>query len=342
MRIVSIADRVRAACRGVEDERELRVSVLAAVRRSIGFDGYAWLLTDPETEVGSSPLAEVPCPDRLPELIGLKYRTLTNRWTELAPNRVVSLAGAASEDRSWLEFLGEYDVHDIASVAFRDAAGCWGFLDLWRQAGVFKRHELAELATALAPVTEALRLSQARMFDRAAVETAHHQPGVMLLGPDLALRRQTASADAQLRALLPTEADRRPVPAAAYNVAAQLVAAEAGISDRSPETRVAIGSGQWWTFRAARLESAGDGAEADIVVTVERTPPRDRLALYCRAHHLSARESEILSRVADGADTRTVSATLHLSEFTVQDHLKSVFAKTGVNSRRELLARALG
>ena len=43
-----------------------------------------------------------------------------------------------------------------------------------------------------------------------------------------------------------------------------------------------------------------------------------------------------------GADTRTVANTMFVSENTVQDHLKSIFRKTGTRNRRTLLSRALG
>jgi len=39
---------------------------------------------------------------------------------------------------------------------------------------------------------------------------------------------------------------------------------------------------------------------------------------------------------------RALARGMGVSEHTVQDHLKSVFARTGTRSRRDLLARALG
>ncbi len=350
---MSLAERVQTVCRGVTDSRDLRRSVLDAVRREIGYDAYAWLLTDPETCVGSSPLAEVPCADELPEIIRSKYLSPTNRWTSLTPGRAASLAGTGAGERAgepvagepgWRELLGRYGMRDVASVVFRDRSGCWGFLDLWRSSGTFQEPELALLGSALAPVVEALRRCQALMFATPAAQAGTSEPAVLLLSPSLRVRTQTEAAEGHLRALLPTAEDRRPVPATAYNVAAQLLAREAGIDDHPPWTRVALGPGQWWTFRAARLgpgDQSGD-QQSDLAVTIERTGPRERLGLYCRAHDLTERESDVLRCLADGEDTRAVAARLHLSEFTVQDHLKSVFAKTGVRSRRVLLARAAG
>jgi DNA-binding CsgD family transcriptional regulator len=43
--------------------------------------------------------------------------------------------------------------------------------------------------------------------------------------------------------------------------------------------------------------------------------------------------------VAQGYSTSEIGAKLHLSAYTVQDHLKSIFDKSGAGSRGDLVAR---
>ena len=68
-------------CESIDDLREFRLSLIGELRRLVQFDAFAWLLTDPTSEVGSDPVADVPCLPELPRLIRLKYATDVNRWT---------------------------------------------------------------------------------------------------------------------------------------------------------------------------------------------------------------------------------------------------------------------
>jgi len=43
--------------------------------------------------------------------------------------------------------------------------------------------------------------------------------------------------------------------------------------------------------------------------------------------------------VAKGLSTNEIAGRLRLAPYTVQDHLKSIFEKTGVGTRGELVAR---
>ena len=335
-------------CRGEVDTRTLRLEVLGAIRRATGFDAYAWLLTDPETSVGSSPLADVPCLPQLPQLIRLKYLTSVNRWTGL-PSAVASLheatGGALSQSLIWRELLCRYGVTDIASSVYRDRFGCWGFLDLWRTgAPPFSAADIEFLGHIAGPVTTALRHGLARTFIPATGDQMPGGPVVLLLSPELVVRAQTPQTQRYLRVLVPPEPeDQAPVPAGAYNVAAQLLAAEAGVDDSPPTARVHLADGRWLTLRAARMEDAGQAPEdRDVAVSIEPSTAGDRVSVFARACGLSPRETELLHHLAGGAGTRDVARLMFVSENTVQDHLKSIFDKSAARSRRALLARALG
>jgi DNA-binding CsgD family transcriptional regulator len=100
------------------------------------------------------------------------------------------------------------------------------------------------------------------------------------------------------------------------------------------KARMRDASGAWVTLRAAPLidgESPGR-----ILVTVEPAPEDDVVTLMLHAYALTGREQQICREVLAGHGTGDIADRLHLSVYTVQDHLKSVFAKVGVRSRREL------
>jgi len=93
---------------------------------------------------------------------------------------------------------------------------------------------------------------------------------------------------------------------------------------------------------ASDWPAAPGSAAATIVVTIEEAPAADRLDLFGRVFGFSTRERELLSLLASGSDTRSLARQMSLSEHTVQDHLKSIFAKTGARDRITVMSRALG
>ena len=75
-----------------------------------------------------------------------------------------------------------------------------------------------------------------------------------------------------------------------------------------------------------------------IAVSVESSAPHDLTALALEADSLSDRERQVVELVLLGLSTGEIAGRLFLAPHTVQDHLKAVFNKTGVRSRRELAA----
>jgi DNA-binding CsgD family transcriptional regulator len=82
--------------------------------------------------------------------------------------------------------------------------------------------------------------------------------------------------------------------------------------------------------------------DTDIAVTIEVSSPSERAEVFARACGLTRRETELLEHVVAGGDTRKIAEQMFLSEHTVQDHLKSIFAKTHARTRRALVGLIIG
>lgn len=338
-----VAHAVADAARGQPDDRALRRGMIDALRPLVPFGPFAFLVTDPETGVGVSPLAEVPDLSVLPRLIRTRYSTRVLRWTGLPDTGVLTLVGATGGhpelSEVWMEVQRHTGVTDVLCAVLRDRHGTWGFLDLWRTGGTFTHEEVGAVAEALPVATAELRTCLAGTFHlgrREAPASTTTTAGVLLLDRDLTPSGGTAQLREWLARLLPTPAGDDPVPASALNVGAQLLAADAGVSSAPATARVHAGDGLWLSLRAAHVR----GGPGGIAVTYDVAAAADRLEVFVRAHGLTTRERQLVGALASGADTRAAARLLGITELTVQDHLRRVFDRTGVRSRAELLSRA--
>ena len=91
---------------------------------------------------------------------------------------------------------------------------------------------------------------------------------------------------------------------------------------------------------AAGASVAFRGKERWTVVTVEPASAFEARRHILAVWGLTRRETQVAEMVLRGLSTRRIAADLFISPHTVQQHLKSIFEKSGVRNRRELIGRA--
>jgi DNA-binding CsgD family transcriptional regulator len=163
-----------------------------------------------------------------------------------------------------------------------------------------------------------------------ATEPDHREaPGLVILTERLAVASTTDSAAAWLADLPDADAGR--LPAAVLTVAGRALRDGSGAF-----ARVLSRSGRWVVLHGSPLR---EGGERRVAVIVEAADPARIYPLLMEAYRLTPRERDVTRQVLQGASTAQIAAGLHLSAHTVQQHLKNIFDKTGVRSRRDLVGK---
>jgi DNA-binding CsgD family transcriptional regulator len=85
-----------------------------------------------------------------------------------------------------------------------------------------------------------------------------------------------------------------------------------------------------------------EGEAPAIGLFLERVRLRESLDDAALRYSLSGRERQVVRSILDGSSSGEISLELGISEHTVGDYLKRIFAKTGARSRSELVAKVLG
>ncbi len=335
-------------CHNALDSRTLRVELLKRLETVIPFDYIYFSTTDPSTQLFTSAVLLDDTPTWILSLF-LENEFLQddyNKFNYMLRNR--QLVGILSEQtqhdlsrsQRYRDILVPMALGDEMRAIFVTDEACWGTLCLHRERAEseYTPAEADFLARLTPHIADGLR--KALLLDNAPVTKTPDGPGVLVLAEDLSVVAMTSAAEYWLMELAEIDSrDKHALPVAVRGVVAGLRAIERGlaVADFTPKVRLRTLSGYWLVLYASRLRSSG--GQEQITVIFEPAQPTEIAPLIMQAYHLTKREGEVTQCVLRGWSTNEIAATLHISSNTVQDHLKAIFEKVDVRSRRELAAR---
>lgn len=291
----------------------------SAIRRFVPYEGACLLTLDPATILPTGEYVENGLPHhsrtRLLEIELLDQDV--NKFAELAraTTKAASLSSTTEGDldRSLRhrELRKQHGLDDELRAMLADGSGTWGALTLMRTKGQ-PRFSKPEVDLVAAVTTDLVRGLQQSAKNNAPTDQA---TGI------LTVTSEGTKANHAAKNWLD---DLSPVAVSAVVYQAR------SIGDAYARAR--SGQGTWLTLRATQHDDA-------ITVTIQPAQANELAPLIADAYGLTDRERAITELVAQGYATNEIATRLHLSPYTVQDHLKVIFDKTATKTRGELVAR---
>ena len=220
-------------------------------------------------------------------------------------------------------------------LALRTSDGeTWGSLGLYRETGrpLFTGADKDFLHAVRPMLAEGAR--RGLLQGEAADPDLPDAPGAVTVDGDL---RVVSFTDSALPLLAALGGDPDALPAALTAVAGAIL----GDAETEPQVRTRTKQGGWVVLHGSRLLGSPDQGGRALVILEQASPSRIA-PLLMRAYQLTPRERDVAGLVLAGRSTAECSRVLAIAEATVQQHLQSIFEKTGVRSRRELSSQVFG
>ncbi len=235
-----------------------------------------------------------------------------------------------------MQYGGDQEM--VASLRTRSGE-VWGSLGLYREPDrpLFDESELS-FVRAVAPVL-ADGARRALLIGEAGDPEGPEAPGLVVLTASWQPESVSPGVERWLRELPDGAWDRGRLPPCVLAVAGRAMATVGATGPDDPSevavARVLTRSGTWVVLHGVPLVAGGSSR---VAVIVEPAHPARISPLLMSAYRLTEREQELTRLVLQGYSTSEIAERLVISTHTVQQHLKSVFDKTGVRSRRDLVS----
>jgi DNA-binding CsgD family transcriptional regulator len=224
-------------------------------------------------------------------------------------------------------------------AALRTSSGeVWGALGLYRGPGrpLFDDQELAFVRAVAPNLAEGAR--RGLLVGEATDPEGPDAPGLLVLSQEGEVESAMPGVERWLAALPDGDWDAGRLPSAVLAVAGRALRT-AEHPDQPGEvavSRVLSRSGSWVVLHGASLVTGG---ARRVAVIVEPAHPARIAPLLMSVYGLTEREQQVTQLVLQGNSTAEIAERLVVSAHTIQQHLKRIFDKTGVRSRRDLVGK---
>ncbi|HEU4974030.1 MAG TPA: helix-turn-helix transcriptional regulator [Baekduia sp.] len=346
------AERIEDLCAAGLPAQELITGVADELRRTLSADSLFVCATDPDTMLGMGAGVVHGMPESVCEPFwAFEFEVPDyNKFTDLAhgPRHAADLhaatGGRPERSARWRELRTLMDADAELRASLTANGRGWGLLHVNRVGGVrgFSEAEVAFVESVGSAIGRGLRDA---LVSQPADGLVGRGPGMAVFDAENRLVSATTEAIAWFEEI---ESVRRlPKLPSAVGVPSEVIvaaqeararAADPGAALLPTRTRARTSTGAWLLIHASCLRAAGGSADHTAVV-VEPAKASEVAPLIVEAYELTPREVEVTRAVARGLTTPEVAAELHLSRYTVADHLKSVYEKVGVSTRGELVAK---
>jgi DNA-binding CsgD family transcriptional regulator len=330
------------------DATTLRLEALTRLRSLTSIDAAFFATVDPVTMLFTSAVSEAPLSEATSRFLDNEYGAAdVNRFADLArmTEPIASLDQATRGDRGasrrFTEIMAPLELGDELRIVLRSGGRSWGVMCLHRAAAAsgFDEHDIA-LIRHLAPhLAEGLR--RAQLLPYPSTPPPPSSTGIIVLDRKLQLISINPAAERWLAEI--TDADwpaSAELPLAVYAAARRVDHMDESDErvEPPPQVRLRTRTGGWVLIHASRLHGS---ERPTIAVVLDAASPAHLESLLLATHGLTPAQERVAALIVQGRSTREIVNALHISANTVQEHLKAIFEKFGVRSRRELVAAVM-
>ena len=315
------------------------------LRRAIPFDRSCWHMVDPGTVLFTGSLNQnIGCSGAWLA----KYEYVVddvNKWWFLARSGrhagATSLATHGDLSRSARQRTREADgIGDELRGSFVVDGAYWGAAGFLRDRDRpwFTEEDVRFLASLSEPIAAAFR--RALLTPWVTTDEGRDDgPGVVVFDEHGEVESISPAAERWIGQFIEVPPTSAPADSKMLQVvAARARALRAGQDplELAARSRAQTRSGRWLLLYGTRLSGGADGRTA---VIIQPAAPHEVAPLVALAYGLSERERQITRLCMQGQSTNRMARALGVSPYSVQDHLKSIFDKTGARSRGELVGQ---